>query len=60
MRVNAVLPAALATPQNQAWMSPAQLSAAVDLGALADVVLFFLSDASRAVTGATLEVKGKQ
>lgn len=60
VRVNAVLPGALATPQNEAWMSPAQLATAVDLGALADVVLFFLSDASRAVTGAALEVKGKQ
>lgn len=60
VRVNAVLPGALATPQNESWMSPAQLAAAVDLGALADVVLFFLSDASRAVTGAALEVKGKQ
>jgi len=60
VRVNAVLPGALATPQNEAWMSPAQLAAAVDLGALADVVLFFLSDMSRAVTGAALEVKGKQ
>jgi NAD(P)-dependent dehydrogenase (short-subunit alcohol dehydrogenase family) len=60
VRVNAVLPGALATPQNRAWMTPEQAAAAVDLDALADVVVFFLSDASRAVTGAALRVTGRQ
>lgn len=59
VRVNAVLPGTLATPQNRAWMSPEQAAAAVDLAALADVVVFFLSDASRAVTGSALKVTGK-
>ena len=60
IRVNAVLPGALDTPQNRAWMSPEQVATAIDLGALADVVLFLLGDASRAVNGAAIRVTGRQ
>lgn len=60
VRVNAVLPGALDTPQNRSWMTPEQTGTAIELAALADVVLFFLSDTSRAVTGAALRVTGRQ
>jgi NAD(P)-dependent dehydrogenase (short-subunit alcohol dehydrogenase family) len=60
VRVNAVLPGTLDTPQNRSWMSPDQVATAIDLGALADVVLFLLSDEARAVSGAALRVTGRQ
>jgi NAD(P)-dependent dehydrogenase (short-subunit alcohol dehydrogenase family) len=60
VRVNAVLPGSLDTPQNRAWMSSEQVATAIDPRALADVVVFLLSDASRAVTGASIRVTGRQ
>lgn len=57
--VNAVLPSILDTPQNRdampdaehdRWVSPAELSA---------VILFLLSDAASAVTGASIPVSGR-
>ncbi len=41
-------------------MSPDQVATAIDTAAVADAILFLLSDASRAVTGAALKVTGWQ
>lgn len=54
--VNAVLPSIIDTPANRAAMPDADSSRWVAPAALARVVLFLLSDASAAVTGALLPV----
>ena len=54
--VNAVLPSIIDTPANRAAMPEADASRWVDPAALAQVVLFLLSDASAGVTGALLPV----
>jgi NAD(P)-dependent dehydrogenase (short-subunit alcohol dehydrogenase family) len=58
--VNAVLPGIVDTPANRAAMPAADTSLWVDPAALAQVVLFLLSDASAAVTGALLPVAAPQ
>lgn len=60
VRVNAVMPGTLDTPQNRSWMSAEQASSAIDPRAVADAIVFLLSDAARAVTGAGLRVTGWQ
>jgi NAD(P)-dependent dehydrogenase (short-subunit alcohol dehydrogenase family) len=57
--VNAVLPSIIDTPQNRADMPKADPSRWVAPEALADVILFLLSPASRAITGATIPVTGR-
>ena len=57
--VNAVLPSILDTPANRADMPNAEFARWVAPDALADVVAFLLSDASRAVTGALIPVTGR-
>ena len=59
LRVNAVLPGIIDTPANRAAMPDADSSAWVAPADLAQVILFLLSDASRAVNGALLPVRGR-
>lgn len=58
--VNAVLPSIIDTPANRAAMPHADASGWVDPAALAQVILFLLSDASAAVSGALLPVTARQ
>ena len=57
--VNAVLPSIIDTPANRADMPNADFSRWVTPAALADVILFLASDASRAITGASIPVLGR-
>jgi len=57
--VNAVLPSIIDSPANRADMPKADFSRWVTPGDVANVVLFLLSDAARAVTGALIPVSGR-
>jgi NAD(P)-dependent dehydrogenase (short-subunit alcohol dehydrogenase family) len=57
--VNCVLPGTIDTPQNRADMPKADFSRWVTPAAIADVILFLLSDAARAVSGAAIPVYGR-
>lgn len=59
VRVNAVLPSILDTPQNRADMPNADASKWVQPADLATVMLFLASDEARAVTGALVPVTGQ-
>jgi NAD(P)-dependent dehydrogenase (short-subunit alcohol dehydrogenase family) len=59
VRVNAVSPTTLDTAANRADMPKADFSRWVQPADLAAVMLFLLSDAARAVTGANLLVAGR-
>lgn len=59
VRVNAVLPTTLDTPQNRADMPDADPARWIAPSDLADVMLFLASDASRAVSGALIPVVGR-
>jgi NAD(P)-dependent dehydrogenase (short-subunit alcohol dehydrogenase family) len=59
INVNCVLPGTLDTPQNRAAMPDQDFSSWVPTEALADVILFLASDASRCVTGAAIPVYGR-
>jgi NAD(P)-dependent dehydrogenase (short-subunit alcohol dehydrogenase family) len=56
VNVNCVLPGTIDTPQNRQAMPTADLSRWTTPEAIADVILFLASDASRAVTGAAIAV----
>ena len=56
IRVNAVLPTTIDTPQNHADMPGADSSRWVKPAAIAEVMGFLLSDAARAVSGQLLQV----
>src|SRR5262249_34304942 len=57
--VNAVLPSTIDTAANRADMPKADFSKWVKAQELADVILFLVSDAASAVTGALIPVAGR-
>jgi NAD(P)-dependent dehydrogenase (short-subunit alcohol dehydrogenase family) len=57
--VNAVLPSIIDTPRNRADMPAADHARWVAPDALADVIVFLLSERARAITGALLPVTGR-
>ncbi|MFZ1539771.1 MAG: SDR family NAD(P)-dependent oxidoreductase [Chromatiaceae bacterium] len=59
IRVNCVLPGTLDTPQNRAAMPDADPGRWVTTAALADVILFLVSNAARAISGAAIPVYGQ-
>lgn len=59
INVNCILPGTIDTPQNRAAMPDADHSRWVPPAALADVIVFLASEASRAVTGAAIPVYGQ-
>lgn len=59
INVNCILPGTVDTPQNRAAMPGQDHDTWVPPAALADVILFLVSDASRAVTGAAIPVYGR-
>lgn len=59
INVNCVLPSTIDTPQNRAAQPDADFSKWVEPSAIADVILFLASDASRAISGASIPVFGR-
>jgi NAD(P)-dependent dehydrogenase (short-subunit alcohol dehydrogenase family) len=59
INVNAVLPTIIDTPANRADMPKADFTRWVAPEALADVIVFLSSHASRAITGASILVSGR-
>ena len=57
--VNSILPGIIDTPRNRADMPAADRSGWVQPDAIADVVLFLVSDQARAVNGASIRVVGR-
>jgi NAD(P)-dependent dehydrogenase (short-subunit alcohol dehydrogenase family) len=58
IHVNCILPSTIDTPQNRASQPGADFSKWVEPSAIADVILFLVSDASRAINGAAIPVYG--
>jgi NAD(P)-dependent dehydrogenase (short-subunit alcohol dehydrogenase family) len=59
VRVNAVLPGTIDTPQNRAAMPGADHATWVSPGQIADVIAFLLSDRATGITGALIPVTGR-
>jgi 2-amino-4-hydroxy-6-hydroxymethyldihydropteridine diphosphokinase len=58
IRVNCVVPSTIDTPQNRESMPKANTSRWVQPEAIADVIVFLASEASRAINGAAIPVYG--
>src|SRR5438552_7518455 len=58
ININCIMPGTIDTPQNRAAVPNGDFSKWVEPSAIADVVLFLASDASRAINGAALPVYG--
>ncbi len=59
INVNCIMPSVIDTPQNRVAMPKADFSTWVEPAAIADVIAFLASDASRAINGVALPVFGK-
>lgn len=59
INVNCILPGTIDTPRNRQDMPDADFDTWVAPEALADVILFLLSDSSRAINGASVPVYGR-
>jgi NAD(P)-dependent dehydrogenase (short-subunit alcohol dehydrogenase family) len=59
INVNCIMPGTIDTPQNRKAMPNGDFSKWVAPEAIADVILFLISDAARAISGAALPVFGK-
>ena len=59
INVNCIMPGTIDTPQNRAAFLNGDFNKWVEPAAIADVILFLASDASRAINGAALPVFGK-
>jgi len=59
INVNCIMPSTIDTPQNRAAVPNGDFSKWVEPAAIADVIAFLASDASRAINGAALPVFGK-
>ena len=59
INVNCIMPATIDTPQNRAAQPNADFTKWVEPSAIAEVILFLASDASRAINGAAVPVYGK-
>jgi NAD(P)-dependent dehydrogenase (short-subunit alcohol dehydrogenase family) len=59
INVNCIMPGTIDTPQNRAAVPDGDFSKWVEPEAIADVIAFLASDASRAINGAALPVFGK-
>jgi NAD(P)-dependent dehydrogenase (short-subunit alcohol dehydrogenase family) len=59
INVNCILPSTIDTPQNRTAQPDADFTKWVEPSAIADVILFLASNASRAINGAAIPVFGK-
>jgi len=59
INVNCIMPSTIDTPQNRKAIPNADFSQWVAPEAIADVILFLISDAARAINGAAVPVYGK-
>ena len=59
INVNCIMPGTIDTPQNRAAIPNADFAKWVEPAAIAEVILFLTSDASRAINGAALPVYGR-
>jgi NAD(P)-dependent dehydrogenase (short-subunit alcohol dehydrogenase family) len=59
INVNCIMPGTIDTPQNRKAIPKGDYSKWVEPAALADVILFLISDAARAINGAAVPVYGR-